>query len=71
MASTIGAEASARSYLSATAIWVGLVTTTSALDTFWSIRLRLVARWSERIRLFTSGSPSDSLCSWMTSCLVI
>src|ERR1043165_7484777 len=59
-----------RSYFSATATWVGLVITTSALGTSCIMRRWAIWRWIWRILPFTSGSPSLCLNSSFTSCLV-
>ena len=59
------------SYFSATAKWVGLVTTTVAFLTALSIRRRTIWRWIIRMRALICGEPSDALCSSLISCFVI
>src|SRR5690606_30669250 len=71
MARTIGAAATPASYLSATAMCVGFVTTTSAFATSANICLRSIVRASERRRERIIGSPSVSLCSCLTSSFVM
>src|SRR5579859_5237017 len=70
LATTTGAGMSFL-YLSATATWVGLVTTTSALGTASNILRRAISLCSWRIRALIIGSPSDCLYSSLTSCFVI
>ena len=71
MASITGALPLAGSYFSATAKWVGLVITTSASGTCCIIRRSAICRCNWRIFDLTSGLPSLSLYSSLTSCLVI
>ena len=71
MATTRGAPPAAGSYTSATAMWVGFVTTTEAPGTADIMRLRVMAICSDLMRCFTSGSPSLLRISSRTSCLVI
>ncbi|MDT4847934.1 hypothetical protein FQZ97_820110 [compost metagenome] len=71
LASSTGAPPLSASYLSATAKCVGLVITTSACGTACIIRRSAISRCSWRIRPLTSGLPSLSLYSSLTSCLVI
>ena len=58
LATTIGAAISPRRYSSATAKWVGLVTTTVAVLTACSMRRRAISRWMRRTRALISGLPS-------------
>ena len=59
------------SYFSATATWVGLTSTTSAVATSAIIRLRLISRWRPRSAPFWCGSPSDCRCSRLISSRLI
>ena len=70
LATTRGADLPG-SYLSATAKWVGLTSTTSASAIAAIMRLRLIASWRARRWDLISGSPSLLLFSSWTSFLVI
>ena len=70
-AATQTGAAMSLSYLSATAKWVGLVITTVAFFTSFSVQRRRISRRNRRIRPRISGFPSLFLFSSRTSCLVI
>ena len=71
LATILGARIVSESYLSATARWVGFVTTTSAVGTASIIRAKAIWRARRRRWAWMCGSPSDSRASRLTSSLVI